>query len=196
MRLRNDCYRNICCDELRIGGAAVGDGLDWTIEVRPWHDPAGAALRARQRAELDARYGSADHEPGPPPSEEDIPVFVVAVDRATGEAIGCGGLRPLDESSAEIKRMYVAPHRRGSGVATDLLQALEVAAVDRGWTLLRLETGTAQPEAQRFYQREGYREIPLRQLRRIAALGLLRAPRTLTHRRRHACSWWRLISRW
>lgn len=26
---------------------------------------------------------------------------------------------------------------------------------------MRLETGTEQPDAQRFYRREGYREIPL-----------------------------------
>jgi GNAT superfamily N-acetyltransferase len=133
----------------------------WTIEARPWEDPAGAALRARQRAELDARYGSDDHEPGPPPSADDIAVFVVALDRASGRAIGCGALREIDPGSAEIKRMYVVPQARGTGVATDLLRALESAAAQHGWITLRLETGTAQPEAQRFYQREGYREIPL-----------------------------------
>jgi GNAT superfamily N-acetyltransferase len=137
------------------------DELGWAIETRPWNDPAGAALRARQRGELDARYGSTDHEPGRAPSDDDISVFVVAADRASGEAIGCGALRPLDGTSAEIKRMYVTPHMRSSGVAIDLLRALEAAALDRGWTLLRLETGTAQPDAQRFYQREGYRRIPL-----------------------------------
>jgi GNAT superfamily N-acetyltransferase len=132
----------------------------WTIEARPWHDPAGAALRMRQRAELDARYGSDDHEPGTPPSDADIDLFVVAVDRVSGEAIGCGALRQLDSATAEIKRMYVTPHARGSGVATSLLRALESTATDRGWATLRLETGTAQPDAQRFYRREGYREIP------------------------------------
>ncbi len=133
----------------------------WTIEARPWDDPAGAELRRRQRVELDSRYEVADHEPGPPPSAADIDVFLVAVDRDTAEAIGCGALRRLDSASAEIKRMYVEPRRRGSGVATGLLRALESAATERGWRTLRLETGTAQPEAQRFYRREGYREIPL-----------------------------------
>ncbi|BCB85777.1 hypothetical protein Psuf_030900 [Phytohabitans suffuscus] len=57
--------------------------------------------------------------------------------------------------------MYVVPHARGTGVATALLRALEAAAVERGWTTIRLETGTAQPDAQRFYEREGYRPIPL-----------------------------------
>ena len=42
-----------------------------------------------------------------------------------------------------------------------MLRALEAAAVERGWHTVRLETGTEQPDAQRFYRRAGYREIPL-----------------------------------
>lgn len=134
--------------------------MGWVIEARPWDDPAGAALRKEQRVELDARYGSDDHEPGPLPSAADIDHFVVAVEPKSGVALGCGALRRLDSTSAEIKRMYVVPEARGTGVATALLRALEVAAVERGWTTMRLETGTAQPDAQRFYAREGYRQIP------------------------------------
>ena len=135
--------------------------MGWTIEERPWDDPAGAELRRRQRDELDARYGTGDHEPGPPPSATDVDLFVVAVDHDTGEAVCCGALRRLDPGAAEIKRMYVVPEMRGSGVATSLLRVLEAAAAERGWRTLRLETGTEQPDAQRFYHREGYREIPL-----------------------------------
>lgn len=133
--------------------------MTWTIEERPWNDPAGTALREAQRAELDARYGSDDHEPGPPPSGEDVSYFVVAT--AGGHTVGCGALRELDGSSAEVKRMYVEPQSRGTGVAAAILEALETAATDRGWTTLRLETGTLQPDAQRFYRRAGYHEIPL-----------------------------------
>ncbi|WP_329110889.1 GNAT family N-acetyltransferase [Micromonospora sp. NBC_01699] len=131
---------------------------DWTIEVRPWDDPAGVALRARQEVELDARYGIENPEPGTPPSVADVAHFVVAVD-PHGRAVGCGALRQLDHGSAEIKRMYVDPVARGSGVATAVLRALEAAAVERGWSTLRLETGTLQPDARRFYEREGYRHI-------------------------------------
>lgn len=134
--------------------------MTWTIEQRSWSDPAGEALRAAQRSELDARYGRPDHEPGTPPSAGDIDVFLVAV-APDGTAIGCGALRRLGPATAEVKRMYVVPPSRGSGVAVALLRALESAAVERGWTTLRLETGSAQPDAIRFYAREGYREIPL-----------------------------------
>lgn len=134
--------------------------MTWTIEPREWDDPAGADLRLRQRKELDERYGTDDHEPGPPPSGNDIAIFLVALD-TDGNAVGCGALRQLDAVSAEIKRMYVPPEHRGSGVAKAILRALEQEAAERGWLTIRLETGTEQPDAQRFYEREGYQEIPL-----------------------------------
>jgi hypothetical protein len=64
-----------------------------------WANPVGAALRAAQQAELDARFGTSDHESGPP-SEADTAVFLVAHDKASGQPVGCGGLRILDESTA------------------------------------------------------------------------------------------------
>lgn len=130
-----------------------------TVEQRPWHDPIGAHLRERQREEILARYDGEDTEPGVHPSAADVVVFLVAFDDA-GTPLGCGALRQLDDTSAEVKRMYVVPAARGTGVATAVLRALEQAAVDRGWTTVRLETGTGQPDAVRFYEREGYRPIP------------------------------------
>lgn len=131
----------------------------WTIEARDWDDPHGIALRTSQRAELDERYGCDDHEPGPLPSAEDVSVFLMAFG-PDGKAVGCGALRALDAKSAEVKRMYVVPESRGSGVAPALLAALEAAARERGWTTVKLETGDAQPDAIRFYEREGYHRIP------------------------------------
>ncbi|WP_341956573.1 GNAT family N-acetyltransferase [Microbacterium sp. LWH13-1.2] len=136
-----------------------------TIERVAWTHPDAERLRAAQRVELDARYGSDDHEPGVVPSADDVPVFLIARD-AQGVAIVCGGLRVLDadvlgEGVAEIKRMYAAPQARGTGAATALLSALERAADDLGIRRLVLETGTAQPDAVRFYEREGYAPIPL-----------------------------------
>ncbi|ADO68040.1 GNAT family N-acetyltransferase [Stigmatella aurantiaca] len=124
-----------------------------------WSHPAGEALRARQRAEIAQRYQRDDSEPGKPPSAEDISVFVLAED-AQGTPLGCGGLRHLGGPTAEVKRMYVVPEARGQGAAVAILRALETWALDRGWTTLRLETGTLQPEAIRFYTREGYARIP------------------------------------
>ena len=132
--------------------------MSLTIRDVAWDDPRGEALRVAQRAELTIRYETPDSEPGPAPTAADITLFLVAFD---GErAIGCGGLRQIDETHGEIKRMFVVPDRRGSGVSTAVLHALEDAASERGWDRLVLETGARQPDAIRFYEREGYTLIP------------------------------------
>lgn len=132
-----------------------------TVELREvaWDHPDSARLRDAQQAEIAVRYGSPDSEPGPKPSAADITVFFVAYDG--DDAVGCGGLRTLDEQHGEVKRMYVVPQRRGTGVSVAILRHLEDEARRRGWDRLVLETGTEQPDAVRFYEREGYTSIPL-----------------------------------
>ncbi|MEU5266603.1 GNAT family N-acetyltransferase [Amycolatopsis sp. NPDC021455] len=134
--------------------------LESTLTITPvtWGDPDAVRLREAQRTELDARYGTDDHEPGALPTAETVAVFLVARD-AAGTALGCGGIRLLGPGSGEVKRMYVEPAARGTGVAAALLRALEDHARDLGITRLLLETGTGQPDAIRFYQREGYEPI-------------------------------------
>jgi len=136
-----------------------------TLVVRavPWSDPNGEALRLAQQAEISSRYGVPDSEPGPKPSAADIAIFLVAFELASdgGEtAVGCGGLRVIDDDHGEIKRMYVVPDRRGTGVSTAVLTALEGEARGRGWSRLVLETGDLLGGAMRFYEREGYSRIP------------------------------------
>jgi putative acetyltransferase len=124
-----------------------------------WDHPAAAALRQAQRDEIALRYGRPDSEPGPAPTADDITVFFVAFDD-TGIAMGCGGLRQRDDTEAEVKRMFVAPEHRGTGVSTAILRRLEQYGRERGWRRLVLETGDQQPDAIRFYTREGYERIP------------------------------------
>jgi putative acetyltransferase len=124
-----------------------------------WDDEDAAALRTAQRAEIAERYGTPDSEPGTPPSAADITLFLVAYDE-TGTAVGCGGLRELDRTEGEVKRMFVHPAARGTGVSTAILSRLEELARARGWSRLVLETGDRQPDAIRFYQREGFTRIP------------------------------------
>jgi GNAT superfamily N-acetyltransferase len=123
-----------------------------------WEDPDADLLRARQREELVALYDG-DSEPGPKPTGADVAVFLLGRDPATGEPLACGGLRPLGPRTAELKRMFVVPHARGRGLSRLLLTALEQAAADHGWTVLRLETGPRQTEALALYTGAGYRRI-------------------------------------
>lgn len=75
-------------------------------------------------------------------------------------AVGCGAIRALDETSVEVKRMYVVPEARGSGVGVAVLRALEAEAVRLSRTRICLETGTRQPEAIALYRGQGYVEVP------------------------------------
>lgn len=130
-----------------------------TLDPVPFDAPDAEVLRLAQQAELHVRYGSEDHEPGEPPTAADVPFFLVAR-TADGTAVGCGGLRPLAGGGLEVKRMYVSPELRGCGVATAILRRIEDEARAQGVTELLLETGTGQPDAMRFYEREGYHRIP------------------------------------
>ncbi len=109
-------------------------------------------------AEMSARYGA----PPSPFSLGESPVArsVFLVARLNGEAVGCGGLRPWDDSVAEIKRMYVAPVGRRRGVARRMLAELERNARQLGYGRIRLETGVLQPEAQALYESVGFQRIP------------------------------------
>jgi GNAT superfamily N-acetyltransferase len=130
------------------------------IRLVPWSNPVGRDLRAAQQAELDARYGHTEHEAGDPPSAADTAVFLVAYERATGQPLGCGGLRWVERTTAEVKRVYVLPYARGAGIASSILVALEAEAYAAGVTLMLAEAGSAQPDGKMFYEASGYRRIP------------------------------------
>jgi GNAT superfamily N-acetyltransferase len=77
-----------------------------------------------------------------------------------GEPVCCGGVKRLDDTICEIKKMYVVPDARGTGVARKLLHALEAKARELGYGIARLDTGPKQTNAQGLYEAEGYASIP------------------------------------
>jgi putative acetyltransferase len=74
-------------------------------------------------------------------------------------AVGCGGIA-LFADYAEVKRMFVVPAARGTGVAKAVLARLEEAARAAGIRVLRLETGDKQVEAMGLYERSGFVPCP------------------------------------
>jgi putative acetyltransferase len=89
--------------------------------------------------------------------EEEVAFFVM---RRDGIAAGCGGIKLFGTAYGEIKRMYVRPPLRGLGLGMRMLEHLTAYALDHGVYVLRLETGTYQPEARRLYERYGFQRIP------------------------------------
>jgi putative acetyltransferase len=74
--------------------------------------------------------------------------------------VGCGAIKQYMDHVAEVKRMYVAPALRGRGIAMQILNELEQWAKELSFRACILETGIAQPEAIRLYEKAGYIIIP------------------------------------
>ena len=128
------------------------------VAAEPFDSPDAQRLIAALDAHLASRY-SADQRFGPNLMPQQIApglgTFVIA--RAEGRAVGCGALRRLDETSAEVKRMYVEPELRGRGIAKEILEHLEAAAQVMGTRRLVLKTGIYQAEAIGLYRRLGFK---------------------------------------
>jgi len=84
----------------------------------------------------------------------------VVVAYVNNEAVGCGAIKAYMPDAVEVKRMYVQQGKRGQGIASTLLKALEAWATDLNYTKCVLETGKKQPEAIGLYRKNGYTVIP------------------------------------
>ena len=85
---------------------------------------------------------------------------VFLIGQVGGTPVACGALRPLDEHTGEVKRMFVRREYRRNGFSKIILAALEEIARNRGYRTMRLETGVNQPVAIALYQCAGYKPIP------------------------------------
>jgi GNAT superfamily N-acetyltransferase len=74
--------------------------------------------------------------------------------------VGCGAIKEYSPDAMEVKRMYVLENRRGQGIASSILKALEQWAIDLNYKCCVLETGKRQPEAIELYKKNGYKIIP------------------------------------
>ena len=128
------------------------------LRDEPYDAPVSTALIETLQQEYVERYGGPDTSPvqpgefGPPHGR-----FVVGYLGATPVAMG--GLRRVDPTTVEIKRMYVVPDHRGRGLSRAVLAHLEDLARGLGAARVVLETGMKQPEAMRLYETSGYERI-------------------------------------
>jgi putative acetyltransferase len=148
--------------------------------LRPRQPPEIALLSAPSRADLDRvraifrEYAQGlgvdlcfqgfDEELATLPGDYGAPRGVRLLAHADGEIAGCCALRPLDTvdvpNAAEMKRLYVRPAFRGTGLGRRLAQAALDAARERAYSCVLLDTLSDMEAARALYEDLGFREIP------------------------------------
>jgi DNA-binding MarR family transcriptional regulator/predicted GNAT family acetyltransferase len=73
--------------------------------------------------------------------------------------VGCVSLRPLEATTAEVKRLWVHDSARGQGLARRLMAAIEDEARAMGHRMLKLDTNSALSEAIALYRGSGWTDI-------------------------------------
>lgn len=145
------------------------------LTEEPYDGAVGHGFLVALADEVRQRYADQFSEMTPTEQEDDNAAYRVEVTAEMltrprgafvvawrdGEAIGCGGVRRLQDRPGvgEVKRMYTSPAARRLGVSRTVLARLESIAVELGYGRLQLETGTPQPEAMALYESAGWHAI-------------------------------------
>ena len=77
-----------------------------------------------------------------------------------GRVAGCVALHDLGVDTCEMKRMFVYPEFHGKGIGRALVESSINEAKKIGYTMMRLDTGAKQIEAQGLYHSVGFHDIP------------------------------------
>jgi putative acetyltransferase len=71
---------------------------------------------------------------------------------------GCVALKPIEENNCEMKRLYVKPEFRNSGLGRKLIEAIIAFAKNANYEKMKLDTLTKLESAVKLYQQYGFVE--------------------------------------
>ncbi|WP_328560211.1 GNAT family N-acetyltransferase [Streptomyces coelicoflavus] len=144
--------------------------MTWTVAPEPYDSPVAAALWRAYYTEVSDRWYQLyeGHPTDPAELEREIAAYSGAdlapprggllVARYGGEPAGTSGVRLLDDTTAELTRVFLCAGTRGRGGAALLVRAAEDAARTLGAERMVLDTRGDLVEARALYARLGYTE--------------------------------------
>jgi len=109
--------------------------------------------------EIDLSYQSFEDEIASLPGSYAPPGGQLLLARVEGEPAGCVAVRRLDAEHCEMKRLYVRPAYRGTGVGRLLAEAAIRHARELGYLEMRLDTLATMKGAHALYASLGFQEI-------------------------------------
>jgi ribosomal protein S18 acetylase RimI-like enzyme len=142
-------------------GAGSGTERDRIAPVRSADDLVATAQLFRAYAaslDVDLCFQGFDAELAGLPGKYGPPTGELLLARAVdGRPVGCVALRaPEHAGSCEMKRLYVAPAARGTGLGARLVQAIVAEAARRGYREMRLDSLPSMTAAVALYRKLGF----------------------------------------
>ncbi|MFC9434680.1 GNAT family N-acetyltransferase [Nocardia sp. NPDC057030] len=144
----------------------------WTVTREAFDSPAATLLWRAYYTEVSDRWYQLHEGRATDPAELEHgvaattgaeftpPRGVLLVARYAGEPAGTAGVHLIDDTTAELNRMFVLPAMRGRGGAQLLGAAAEQHARALGAARIVLDTRRDLVEARALYARLGYAESP------------------------------------
>jgi putative acetyltransferase len=77
-----------------------------------------------------------------------------------GEVVGCVCLKGIDETTCEVKRLYVSPAKRGLTIGTLLVERLVEEARQCGYERIILDSHKSMTKAHAIYEAAGFQRVP------------------------------------
>ncbi|MDQ6888154.1 MAG: GNAT family N-acetyltransferase [Gemmatimonadota bacterium] len=109
--------------------------------------------------DVDLTYQSFQDEVAKLPGDYAPPRGCLFLARQRLNAVACVGVRPLDGDVCEMKRLYVRPEARGSGIGRQLAAAAIEFGRAAGFRAMRLDTLPSMASAHSLYRALGFRSI-------------------------------------
>jgi GNAT superfamily N-acetyltransferase len=138
-------------------------GAALVIETEPFDSPGVQSIVLAALDEFDHIYGKGNRGASDiTPRDFDPPLGLYLVARDGEHLAGGVGVRPILDPArgmGEVKRLWVRPDLRRSGVARSLMAVVLHEAMACGYRELYLETGPRQPAARRLYERLGWERV-------------------------------------